>query len=75
MDVDYQILFNVAFSVAAFFGGWVLNRIYTAIDRLDQDVRDMPHTYVSKEDYREDIKEIKDLLGAIFKKLDNKVDK
>jgi cell shape-determining protein MreC len=73
--MDYQILFNVAFSIAAFFGGWILSRIYTAIDRLDQDVRDMPHTYVSKEDYREDIREIKEMLGAIFKRLENKADK
>ena len=73
--MDYQVLFNIAVTVAAFFGGWVLNRIYTAIDRLDDDVRDMPKVYVSKDDYREDLREIKDLLGAIFKRLDHKADK
>ena len=73
--MDYQILFNVAMLVAGFFGGWTLTRIYSAIDRLDQDVRDMPHTYVSKEDYRDDIREIKEMLGAIFKRLESKVDK
>jgi cell fate (sporulation/competence/biofilm development) regulator YmcA (YheA/YmcA/DUF963 family) len=73
--VDYQTLFNLAITVAAFFGGWTLNRIYTAIDRLDKDVRDMPHVYVAKDDYREDLREIKELLGAIFKRLENKADK
>lgn len=73
--MDYQVLFNIAVTVAAFFGGWVLNRIYTAIDRLDDDVRDLPRVYVSKDDYREDLREIKDLLGAIFKRLENKADK
>jgi cell fate (sporulation/competence/biofilm development) regulator YmcA (YheA/YmcA/DUF963 family) len=73
--VDYQVLFNLAVTVAAFFGGWILSRIYTAIDRLDDDVRDLPKVYVSKDDYREDLREIKDLLGAIFKRLDNKADK
>jgi hypothetical protein len=73
--MDYQVLFNIAVTVAAFFGGWVLNRIYTAIDRLDDDVRDLPKVYVSKDDYREDLREIKELLGAIFKRLDNKADK
>lgn len=73
--MDYQILFNVALGVAAFFGGWTLNRIYQAIDRLDIDVRDLPHTYVSKADYRDDIREVKEMLGAIFKKLDGKADK
>lgn len=73
--MDYQVLFNLAVTVAAFFGGWILSRIYTAIDRLDDDVRDLPKVYVSKDDYREDLREIKELLGAIFKRLDHKVDK
>jgi hypothetical protein len=73
--VDYQTLFNMAVTAAAFFGGWTLSRIYTAIDRLDKDVRDLPHIYVSKDDYREDVREIKELLGAIFKRLEHKADK
>lgn len=73
--MDYQVLFNIAVTVSAFFGGWILSRIYTAIDRLDDDVRDMPRVYVSKDDYREDVREIKEMLGAIFKRLDNKADK
>jgi len=73
--VDYQTLFNLAVTAAAFFGGWTLNRIYTAIDRLDKDVRDLPHVYLSKDDYREDLREIKEMLGAIFKRLEHKVDK
>lgn len=73
--MDYQVLFNLSITAAAFFGGWTLNRIYTAIDRLDKDVRDLPRVYVSKDDYREDLREIKELLGAIFKRLEHKVDK
>ena len=73
--MDYQTLFNMAVTAAAFFGGWTFNRIYTAIDRLDKDVRDLPHVYVRKDDYREDVREIKELLGAIFKRLESKADK
>jgi len=73
--MEYQIFFNAAVGLAAFFGGWVLNNITKAIERLDTDVRNMPHDYVSKDDYRTDIKEIKDMLGKIFDKLDTKVDK
>ena len=73
--MDNQVFFNIALSLAGFFGGWVLNRLTQAVDRLDKDVRDMPHNYVSKEDYRVDIKEIKDMLGKIFDQLNNKVDK
>jgi hypothetical protein len=73
--MDYQILFNIAVAIAGFFGGWTLNRIYIAIDRLDSDVRNMPHDYVSRDDYKADIREMRDLLGKIFDKLDNKADK
>jgi len=73
--MDYQVLFNIAVAIAGFFGGWTLNRIYIAIDRLDNDVRNMPHDYVSRDDYKADIREMRDLLGKIFDKLDNKADK
>lgn len=84
--MDYQVMFNLAVTVAAFFGGWTLSRIYQAIDRLDSDVREMPTKYINKDDYREDIRDIKaefreglasvnSTLGVIFKKLDKKEDK
>jgi hypothetical protein len=79
---DYQILFNIAFSVAGFLGGWVLNNMTKAIDRLDKDVRDLPHIYVSKDDFkdmREDMKsgfdKIDNTLNTIFKRLERKEDK
>lgn len=73
--MDYQVFFNAAIGLAAFFGGWVLNNITRAIDRLDSDVRNIPHSYVGKDDYRSDIKDVKDMLSKIFDKLDTKVDK
>ena len=73
--MDYQILLNIAVAVAGFFGGWTLNRIYQAIDRLDNDVRGMPLNYVTRDDYRADLVDIKGMLGKIFDRLDNKVDK
>lgn len=73
--MDYQVLFNLAVSVAAFFGGWTLNNITKAIERLDADVRKMPHDYVGRDDYKEDIRELKEIMQQIFKKLDNKADR
>ena len=73
--MDYQVLFNLAVAVAAFFGGWTLNNITKAIERLDSDVRKMPHDYVTKDDYKADIRELKDITRQIFDKLDNKADK
>jgi hypothetical protein len=73
--MDYQILFNIAVAIAGFFGGWTLNRIYQAIDRLDADVRQMPTHYVARDDYRNDMADIKSMLGRIFDRLDGKADK
>jgi hypothetical protein len=73
--METQQLFNIAIGLAAFLGGWVLNNITKAIERLDTDVRALPSTYVSKDDYRRDIDDIKEMLGKIFDKLDSKVDK
>lgn len=76
LDVlDYQVLFNITVALTGFLGGWVLNNISGSINRLDEDVRNMPHNYVSREDYKSDISEIKGMLGKIFDKLDGKADK
>ena len=73
--MDTQTLFNVAVTLAGFLGGWILNSIYQSIRILDKDVRNMPHHYVSKDDYRSDIGEVKTMLALIFDKLDEKADK
>jgi hypothetical protein len=73
--MDSQILFNIAVAIAGFFGGWILNNIHRSIERLDTDVRAMPHIYVTREDYRDDMREVKEMLAKIFDKLDNKQDK
>lgn len=67
--------FNVLIGLVAFFGGWVLNNITKAVERLDSDVRDMPKQYVTKGEYHRDIDEIKDMCRQIFNKLDGKADK
>jgi hypothetical protein len=73
--MDNQQLFNILMGVITFLGGWVLNNITKSIDRLDSDIRQMPHAYLSKDDYHRDIADVKDMLGKIFDKLDNKQDK
>lgn len=73
--MDFQILFNIAIGLAGAFGGWILSNIYRSIERLDADVRAMPHTYVTRDDFREDIKEVKTMLSKVMDKLDGKADK
>ncbi len=63
---EMQVLFNVIIGVAGLFGGWILNNISRAIERLDKDVREMPKVYVTKADYKDDIQYIKTQLDRIF---------
>lgn len=73
--MDFQFLFNIVMGVSAAMGGWIVGRITKSLDRLDEDVRTMPEKYVSKEDYRNDIRDIKDMLTHISEKMDGKADK
>lgn len=72
---DYQLLFNIAFAVAAGLGGWALGRITRALDQLDGDVRAMPEKYVLKTDLADSLQSIERSLTRIFDKLDGKADK
>jgi hypothetical protein len=61
--------------VAGFLAVYVINTLTRQITKLEDKINDMPHSYVTKDDYRVDIAEIKDILKQIFNKLDNKQDK
>ena len=69
------MIFNAAVSLAGFLGGWVLNNIYKAIERLEEEARTSPAKYVRRDDYREDMNEVKTLLSKTSDMLDKKEDK
>ena len=77
--MDYQSLFNAGFVIASTIAGWFARELWSAVKELKTDLSklsaEIPKTYVTRDDYREDIKEIRDLLAKIFDKLDNKADK
>jgi hypothetical protein len=73
--MDTQSLVNIGITIAGFFCAWVLNRIMSSLDKLDQDVKEMPNRYVRRDDYIRDIVEIKEMLKGIYDKLDAKADK
>jgi antirestriction protein len=74
-----QNLYNIAVGIAGAAIGWIVKVIWDAVRALEQDIRDMERdlhvNYVSKDDYRQDILEIKDMVKQIFDKLDRKADK
>jgi len=66
--MEIQLFFNVTVGIVGILGGWMLNRIFTLIDRLDKDVRNMPVDYVTKTDYKEDLREIKAMLEKLVER-------
>lgn len=74
-----QTLINALFGVAATALGWIIKSIYDAMNALKDDVKEIEkeihRDYVRKDDFREDMKEVKEMLNAIFKRLENKADK
>ena len=73
--MDSQDLINIAVGLAGFFGGWVINSISKSIIRIEDRISELPLLYVTKDDYKRDIDEIKAMLTRIFDKLDEKADK
>jgi hypothetical protein len=70
-----QVVFNIIVLFASFFGGITLKRIYSAIDRMDDDIRSMPERYVAKEDFYKNLDRVEAKIDRILDKLDQKADK
>ena len=77
--MDIQQLLNVVLSVAMSVLGWFARELWSAVKELKADLsklrEDLPKSYVSRDDYREDMRDIKELLNKIFDKLEAKQDK
>ena len=73
--MDNQQFFNLVVSVAGFLAVYVINSLTRTIQKMEDKINELPHTYVAKDDYRSDISEIKSILKQIFDKLDGKADK
>jgi len=73
--VETQNLINLGFAGSASVLGWFARELWSAVKELKVDIAQLPRHYVQREDYREDMREIKTMLGKIFDKLDGKQDK
>lgn len=74
-----QDLFNIVIGVAGTAMGWLLKVVWDSIRLLQDEMKSLErviHTkYVTKDDYKDDIRDVKDMLNAIFKRLEQKADK
>ena len=77
--MENQHLINMFLGIGMTVVGWFARELWSAVKELRADLaalrEDLPKEYVAKDDYREDIKEIKLLLAKISEKLENKADK
>ena len=77
--MDTQQVLNVGLSVAMAVIGWFARELWSAVKELKADLsklrEDLPRTYVGRDDYKSDLKDIREMLGKIFDKLDAKQDK
>ena len=59
--------------------GWFARELWSAVKELKADLaklrEELPRAYVARDDYREDIRDIKAMLAKIFEKLEQKVDR
>lgn len=65
-----QQYINMALSVSFLVLGWFAREMWTAVKDLKTDLsklrEELPKDYVSKDDYRQDVKELKDMIGKLF---------
>jgi len=73
--MDNQQLFNLVVSIAGFLAVFVFYQVMQRLQKLEDELKTLPRDYVAKDDYRSDIKEVKEILRQIFEKLDHKADK
>ena len=77
--MDHQTLINIFFGLFSAVVGWFAREMWAAVKELKSDLaklrEDLPKEYVAKDDFKEGVREIKDMLSRIFDRLDQKADK
>lgn len=65
-----QQYINMALSVSFLVLGWFAREMWTAVKELKTDLaklrEEIPHSCVQKDDYRIDVKELKDMISKLF---------
>jgi ribosome recycling factor len=73
--MEPQAIINLAGGSLLAVMGWFARQLWDAVRELRQDLHriemDLPSNYMRRDDFREGMKEIKDLFGEVFKKIDD----
>jgi hypothetical protein len=77
--MDAQTLINVGLGFCMAGGGWFARELWAAVKDLKSDLaklrEEIPKVYVQRDDYREDMRDIKEMFNKIMDKLELKQDK
>lgn len=72
-------MFNIGSGAILAVMGWFARQLWDAVAALREDIHrieiDMPSNYLRRDEFAENMREIKDMLGKIFDRLDTKADK
>jgi len=77
--MDFQTVINIGAGTVLTVTGWFARQLWGAVNELRSDLsrlrEELPKTYITKDDFKDGIAELKHLLIAIDTKLDKKADK
>jgi hypothetical protein len=77
--MDWQNIINIAGGAALATIGWFARQLWDAVQKLKSDMSSLElsisNNYVKKDDFKDGVKELKDMLGKIFDRLDSKADR
>lgn len=77
--MEPQTMINIVMGVLLAVAGWFCRQIWDAVKELREDLHrievDLPMHYIRRDEFSEGMREIKEMLGRIFEKLDAKADK
>jgi len=70
-----QTIINVLLGIAFAGLGWFAREIWSATKELREDLHkievQLPENYIRKDEFRDEMKEIKSILNEIFRKIDD----
>lgn len=77
--MDMRIVIDLMLGTGMAILGWFAREMWAAVKELNVDLSilraELPKQYITKDDYKNDLRELKEMLGKIFDKLDSKADK
>ena len=72
--MDLQTIFNIAGGSAIGAGGWFARQLWDSVQKLKEDVHqievDLPRNYIRKDEFKDVLREIRDIQAEIFRKID-----